>query len=201
MSRANAHPDDPAIVALVKVWCDLDRSRAAWPSDHEVIGASASIRALVVERARARATDPTEDELFDACAVLGRRIAEAHGSATLAACTANHAGEALGVPAAEWVRPAAAAVVEGYVAGTLDTAHRAALDPWEFPRCVVPVGLDAVAIAAGYPSDDTEAVADWAARVARAAAVRGVRKAFVAGPQTGAIIDALLLAGIEPVVT
>src|ERR1700678_3388949 len=140
MSGANAHPDDPAIVALVKVWCDLDRSRAAWPSDHEVIGASASIRALVVERARARAVDPTEDELFDACAVLGRRIAEACGSATLAACTADHAGEALGVPAAEWVRPAAAAVVEGYVAGTLDAAHRAALDPWEFPRCVVPVG-------------------------------------------------------------
>ena len=50
------------------------------------------------------------------------------------------------------------------------------------------------------PDDDAEAVADWAARVARAAAVRGVRKAFVAGPQTGAIVEALLLAGIEPVV-
>jgi hypothetical protein len=185
----------------VKAWCDLDRSRAAWPSDHEVIGASASIRALVIERARARATDPTEDELFDACAILGRRIAEARGSVTLAAWTADHAGEALGVAAAEWVRPAGAAVAEGYVAETLDAAHRAAQDAWEFPRCVVSVGPNAVAIAAGYPSDDTEAVAEWAARVTRAAAVRGVRKAFVAGPHTGAIVEALLLAGIEPVAT
>jgi len=201
MSGAEVHPDDRAIVALVEAWCDLDRSRAAWPNDREIIGASASIRAFVVERARARATDPKEDELFDACALLGRRIAEARGSATLAAWTADHAGEALGVPGAEWVRPAAAAVAEGYAAETLDAAHRAALDAWEFPRCVVPVGHDAIAIAAGYPSDDTEAVAEWAARIARAAAVRGVRKAFVAGPHTGALVEALLLAGIEPAVT
>jgi hypothetical protein len=190
-------PEDPTVVAIVKAWSELDQASAAWPADREVIEGSASLRAFVVERARARATDLSDDELFDACALLGRRIARAGGSVTLATWTAHHASEAMRTPGAEWVRAAGAALAEGYVAETLDRARLAALDAWEFPRCVVPLGADVVAIAASYPSDDAEALSEWAARVARAAAVRGVRKAFVAGPATAAVADALTLAGIE----
>jgi hypothetical protein len=201
MAKGAPLPDDAAIVAVVQAWCELDRARAAWPWDREVIEASASLRALVVERARARASDPTDDELFDACAVLGRRIARARGSVTLAAWTADHAGEALDAAGAEWVRPAGAAIAEGYVAEVLEAARQEALAAWEFPRCVVPIGAGAVAVAAGYPSEDVEAIAEWAARVARAIAVRGIRKAFVAGPHATAVVEALSLTGIETVTT
>jgi hypothetical protein len=183
----------------VTAWCELDQAHAAWPGDREVIESFASLRALVVERALARAGDPREDELFDACAVLGRRIARAHGSVTLAAWTADHASEALGTPGAEWVRAAGAAVAEGYVSEVLDAARQDALAAWEFPGCVVSLGADAVAVAAGYPTEDPEAIAEWAARVARAIAARGIRKAFVAGPRSAAIIEALYVTGIETV--
>jgi hypothetical protein len=87
------------------------------------------------------------------------------------------------------------------VAEVLDAARQEALAAWEFPHCVVPLGADAVAVAAGYPSDDAEAIAEWAARVARAIAVRGLRKAFVAGPHAAAIAEALSLTGIATVTT
>jgi hypothetical protein len=199
MSSRIPPADEERIAAAVTAWCELDRARAAWPGDREVIEATASLRALVVERARARATDPADDELFDACAILGRRIAWGHGSVTLAAWTADHAGEALGAGGAEWVRPAGAAVVEGYVAEVLDAARAEALSSWEFPHCVVSLAAASVAIAAGYPSSDPEAIAEWAARVARAAAVRGVRKAFVTGAHAATVAEALLLTGIETV--
>jgi hypothetical protein len=199
MPKSAPPPDDPTNVAAVAAWRELDRTRSAWPGDREVIESLASLRALVVERARARAVDPTDDELFDACAVLGRRIAQAHGSVTLAAWTADHASEALGAPGAEWVRAAGAAVAEGYVSELLDVARQEALAAWEFPNCVVSLGADAVAVAASYPSEDTEAIADWAARVARAIAVRGARKAFVAGPRSAALIEALSVTGIETI--
>jgi hypothetical protein len=201
MTTDPSRPDDPATTAAVRAWCELDRRRAAWPSDSEVIDGSMALRALVVERANARATDPTEDELFDACAILGRRIAHARGSVTLAAWTVDHAGEVLGTAGAEWVRPAAAAVAEGYVAEALEGARHDALAAWEFPGCVVPLGGDAIAIAASLPSDDPEAVGEWAARVAQAAAVRGVRKAFVAGARSAALVEALAIAGIQTIVT
>jgi hypothetical protein len=201
MTNGPPKPDDPITAAAVRAWCELDRRRAAWPGDTEIIDASTSLRALVVERARARATDPTEDELFDACAVLGRRIARAGGSVTLAAWTIDHAGEVLGTAGAEWLRPAAAAVAEGYVAEALEGARHDALAAWDFPGCIVPLGGAAIAIAASLPSDDAEAVAGWAARIAQAAAVRGVRKAFVAGAHSAAIVEALAIAGIRTVVT
>jgi hypothetical protein len=201
MTTGSSEPDDPETARAVRAWCDLDRRRAAWPDDMEVIDASTSLRALVVERARARTADPTEDEVFDACAVLGRRIARARGSVTLAAWTVDHAGEVLGTPGAEWVRPAAAAVAEGYVAESLERTRHDALAAWEFPACVVPLGGAAIAIAASLPSDDPEAIVEWAARIAQAAAVRGVRKAFVAGARSAAVVEALAIAGIQTIVT
>jgi len=119
-----------ALAAAVEAWRRLDGARAACPSDRGASDAVTAPRAHVVDRAMARAADPTEDELFDACAVLGRQIARTGGSATLASWTADHAGEALGTPAAEWVAPARAAVVEGYVAELADLARRAALEAW-----------------------------------------------------------------------
>jgi hypothetical protein len=56
-----------------------------------------------------------------------------------------------------------------------------------------------IAIAAGLPSDDPETIGEWAAHVAKAAALRGVRQAFVEGPDAArvAVEDALDVVGIE----
>ena len=180
----------------VESWRERDRSAAVLPADREVIEASAALRALVLERAVARASDPSEDELFDACSLLGRGIAHGRGSASLASATIDHAAEALGAGAAEWIAPARAALAEGFVAETLEGARDDALGAWEYPRCAVPVGGSAIAIAASYPSDDPETVAGWAARVAKGAALAGIRRAFVAGAARAAVVDALGILGI-----
>ena len=56
-----------------------------------------------------------------------------------------------------------------------------------------------IAIAAGFPSDDPELLREWAAHVAKGAALLGVRQAFIAGPDAAraAVADALDLVGIE----
>jgi hypothetical protein len=73
------------------------------------------------------------------------------------------------------------------------------MQAWEYPSCAVPLGKAALAIAAGHPSEDDEVLAAWAARVAKAAALAGVRRAVVSGADAprAAVIDALTLVGIE----
>jgi hypothetical protein len=182
--------------ALVEAWSTKDRARSVIPADRATVDASATIRTLIVDLVLAGGP---EDELYDACAVLGRLIAQRAGSPTLASATLDHAAEVLDSRSADWVIPGRAAVVEGFAATLVEDAQRAASRSWEFPHCAVPLGQAGLAIAAGHPSEDDEVLSAWAARVARAAALAGVRRAVVSGGElaSAAVIDALSVSGIE----
>jgi len=182
--------------AILTAWCDSDRLGAVLPSDHRIGDASTSLRALIVDLALSGGPD---DEIYDACAVLGRLIAQRGGSPTLASLTIDHACEALGLRDAHWMAPARSAVAEGFAMALTEEARREAARGWEFPCCAVAIGEGALAFAAGHPSDDDEVLTAWAARVANAAALQGVRLAIVAGPEQprAALAEALFVVGIE----
>jgi hypothetical protein len=182
--------------ALVAAWSAKDRARAVLPADREVVDASANIRALIVDLVLAGGP---EDELYDAAAVLGRVIAQRRGSPTLASATLYHAADVLDARTAPWLVPARAAVAEGFAATLVEDAELQTMRTWEFPHCAVPLGQAGLAIAAGHPSDDEEVLGAWAARVAKAAALAGVRRAVLSGGEraSAALIDALSLVGIE----
>jgi len=184
--------------ALLAAWCERDHARALLPVDHRIIDSTHAARALVVEQLLA-ATHGRD--LYNACAVLGRLIAERGGSPTLAAATIDAAHAALGGGDAPWLAPARAALAEGFAAARLEDARREAGAAWDFPRCAVDVGDGAIAIAAGFPADDGEALAAWASRVAHGASLAGARRAIVSGGDAAraALADALHLAGIEVV--
>jgi hypothetical protein len=195
-----------SIEEIVVDWCARDRGRALLPADHAIIASTPPLRALVVELARGRAADGPDGsdpekrrDLFHACAVLGQQIAELGGSPTLAVSTIESARESLGDAFAPFVEAARAALAEGYVKARLEAASAEAAARWEYPRCAVAIEADSVAIAAGFPEDDGEALAAWAARVASAAAREGRRRAFLAGGEAArnAVADALSLAGID----
>jgi hypothetical protein len=181
---------------ILASWAEADRARAVLPADREIIDASASLRGLIVDLLMTRGE---ADELYDACSMLGRLIASRGGSPTFASATLDGASEALGTPGATWLVPARATVVESFSAALAESARREADQGWEFPSCAVPLGQAAVAIAAGLPSDDDEQIAAWAARVAKAAALAGIRRAVVSGNERActAVLDALALVGIE----
>jgi hypothetical protein len=182
--------------AVVAAWCAKDRARGVLPADREVIEASTALRTLIVDLATAGGP---EDELYDACAVLGRLVAQRGGSPTLASATLDHACDALGSRDVPWLVSARAALAEGFAAALIEGVHHEDMRSWEFPACAVPLGEAAVAIAAGHPSDDDEVLAAWAAGVAKGAAARGMRRAVVAGGERAraAVVDALGLVGIE----
>ena len=182
--------------SVIAAWCRADLSEAMIPADREFIEDSMSVRALIVELV---GIDGARDELYDACAVMGRLLAEHNASPTLASSTIDHAANALGARGAPWVGPGRAALTEGFAATVVDRAAREAMQHWEFPSCAVPLGQGLLAIAAGHPSQDDEVLAAWSARVAREAAMRGVRQAVVAGNERAraAVAEALALVGIE----
>jgi hypothetical protein len=182
--------------ALVALWCDLDQRGAPVEADREVVEASRPLRATIAGFALAGGSD---EEIYDACAALGRLIAQREGSPTLASATIDNAGEALGVRPAAWLAPGRAAVAEAFTRVVLERAQQEALRAWEFPRCAVLLPGGVIVIAAGFPSDDPELLADWAARIAKAAALKGVRQAFVSGPDAAraAVEDSLDVVGIE----
>jgi hypothetical protein len=182
--------------ALVAAWSAKDRTRAVLPADRAVVDASGAIRALIVDVVLAGGP---EDELYDAAAVLGRLIAQRGGSPTLASATLDHAADVLEARDAPWLVPARAAVAEGFSATLVENAELAAMRTWEFPSCAVPLGHAGLAICAGHPSDDEEILAAWAARVAKASALAGVRRAVLSGGDraSAALVDALSLVGIE----
>ena len=161
-----------------------------------MVDASANIRALIIDLVLA---GQPGDELYDACAVLGRLIAQRRGSPTLASATLDHAADVLHARSAPWLVPARAAVAEGFAATLVEAAELEAMRTWEFPSCAVPLGQAGLAICAGHPSDDEEILAAWAARVAKAAALAGVRRAVLSGGEqaSAALVDALSLVGIE----
>jgi hypothetical protein len=185
---------DAALVA----WTEADKRATFSLRDHEVIDATLSIRALIVELAR---REPVDDDLYDACASLGRLVARQHGSPTLASATIDHACTALGVTTATWRVGARAAVWEGFSATLRETIRAETLGAWEFPRCVVSIDDTSIAVAAGHPIAEREVLEAWAARTAKSAAIHGIRRAFVSGPEgpRRAMAEALSVAGIEVV--
>jgi hypothetical protein len=183
---------------IVAAWTEADTRRALHAADRRATAHSAAIRALIVELAL---TESIGDKLFDACAALGRLIAEHLGSPTLASATLDQGAQLIGASRAEWVVPARAAVFEGYAAFATEQARREGLAAWEYPRCVVRLSAEQVAISAACPTDDQEELRDWAGRTASLALLHGVRGAIVSGPDRArtTLLDALDLAGIDGV--
>jgi hypothetical protein len=182
--------------AVVLSWCAKDLARAVLSADREIVDAASAVRALILDLVL---DEGPEDELYDACAVLGRLIAQRAGSPTLASATLDHLCDALAARSAPWLVPARAALAEGFAGALVEGVRQEDMRSWEFPACAVPLGEAAAAIAAGHPSDDDEVVAAWAARVAKGAAGKGIRRAVVSGAERprAAVVDALALVGIE----
>jgi hypothetical protein len=207
-SAASAAPTD----AMVARWCELDRARAFVRSDHEVVDSTTSVRHVIAERLQ-QDRDRVDRDLLHAFGILGRLVGERGGSPTLAAAIVDGAIEALealealetGESAvardAPWVLPARAALAEAFARARYDAARSEGTSRWEYPGCAVGVAEGTVAIAAGYPDDDEDALSAWASRVAHAAAMAGVRRAIVSGSRAAeaALADALEIAGIARV--
>ena len=181
---------------VVAAWCDRDHARALLPVDHEIIDSTAAARTLVIECLRRAVPDR---DLFHACAVLGRLVAERGGSPTLASSTMDGAAESIGTDATPWLVATRAALAEGFAAARVDMARRDASAAWDYPRCSVRIDNETIAIVAGYPEDDGEALAAWAGRVAHGVALGGARRAIVAGGDVArlALADALTLVGVK----
>jgi hypothetical protein len=132
-------------------------------------------------------------------------MAEAGASPTLAAGTIDSAIRApteAGVTHEGSRAPAArASLIEGYVGAVRDAERITCLATWEYPACVVELEDGAVAIACGYPTEDGEALAEWAARVAGRVVKAGARRAVLAGSESvkSEVASALALVGVEVV--
>lgn len=181
-------------------WQAHDAAHALHNDDRDAIRATAATRALVLEHL-AR-PGPARD-LYNACARLGRLLADEGASPTLAVTTVDGAARALTELGTSYdparLPPARASVAEGYFAVIVEGERAAARHSWEYPACSVEVGKDVVAIVAGYPADDGEALADWAARVALAVSREGHRSAILAGEATAKaeLAQALELLGVR----
>jgi len=158
----------------VEVWRDHDLQHAIHVADREAIGTTEAARVLVLEHL----ARPSRD-LWSACAQLGRLLADAGASPTLAAATIDGALRAYGPAAESLASSARAAVTEGYVGRVRDIERAAACRSWTYGACVVEIGERKIAVAAGYPDDD--GIVDWAAEIASKAARNGVKAANVHG--------------------
>jgi uncharacterized protein YgbK (DUF1537 family) len=181
---------------LVERWAGVESAFAFLPADRSAIVATKGPRALIVERLLGHAPDA---DLFHACAILGRHLAERGASPTLAASAVDAARQALPTFDDATARAARAALAEGFNAARDEMALAQAAARWEYPGCVVPLEDAAIAISAGYPEDDEDALAAWAARVANQVARTGYRRAIVAGGDKAVrqVVDALELAGVK----
>jgi hypothetical protein len=205
-ARDDDHPEDPAArtnettSSVVAAWADHDAARALHPDDRSAIRATEAARSLVIDLLGA--TAPKRD-LFNACARLGGLMAESGASPSLAAGTVDGAVRALsdaGVPFdATRIAAARASLVEGYVAGVRDAEYAASLSSWEYPACSVPLEDGTVAIACGHPTDDGEALAGWAARIAGRLVKAKVRRVVLSGSDAAKaeVASAVELVGIE----
>lgn len=185
-ARAAALSPEASERALT-AWREHDAAHALHAPDRAAVDLTDAPRALVLDLL-ARPGLPRD--LYSACARLGRLLADAGASPSLAAATLEGAAGALRDLGITYdpsrVAPARASVAEGYFAVTVERERAAARRAWEYPACVVRVDERTVAIVAGYPADDGEALADWAARVAVAASRDGYRRALVSGPDAAA---------------
>jgi hypothetical protein len=181
-------------------WREHDEKHALHGADRDAIGSTDAPRALVLELL-AR-PGPARD-LYNACARLGRLLADAGASPSLAVATIDGAADALGALGIaydlERLAPARASVAEGYFAVIIEGERVAARRVWDYPACAVPISKDTVAIVAGYPADDGEGLADWSARVALAVSREGYKHAVLAGSEAAKteLGQALSLVGVE----
>ncbi len=194
-SELDAHEADHALAS----WREHDAAHALHGHDRAALRATDAPRALVLEHLVR--PGPARD-LYNACARLGRLLADAGASPSLAVSTLDGAARALKEAGVDWdlarLAPARASVAEGYFATIVEGEKLAARRAWEYPACAVKVGKDVVAIVAGFPAEDGEALADWAARVALAVSREGHRSAILAGegPAVAELTQALSLLGI-----
>jgi hypothetical protein len=184
-------------------WREHDVACAIHPTDRAAIDATEATRTLVLDLLERAATTPPMRDLFNAGARLGRLLADAGASPSLAANTIEGAARALapeGLHIDEAVlAPLRASVAEGYLAGIVEAERDAARRVWDWPACAVKLDRETVAIAAGHPTDDAEPLGDWAARVALAASRDGVKQIVVAGSEAARaeLTSALSIVGIE----
>ncbi|MBX3186870.1 MAG: hypothetical protein KF819_07645 [Labilithrix sp.] len=150
-------------------WREHDAQHALHAVDDAAIAAADAPRALVLELLAKKAEPSDARDLYNACARLGRLLAEAGASPTLAIATIDgaakaiaRAGEALDE---RRLMPCRASLAEGYCSVVVESERAAARRGWEYPSCAVRIDDRTVAIVAA-PGDDDDAVADWAARVA-----------------------------------
>lgn len=189
--------------ATLDAWRTHDEARALDAADRAAIRETEAPRSLVAELL---ATGVVSRDLYSACAALGRLLADAGASPTLAATTLDGAVRALPRGASfddADLAPARASVAEGYVASIREKERAVARAAWEYPNCAVRVDDETLAVAAHYPTADIDplAVADWAARVALGASRDKARYVVVSGPPelVAEVTDALTLVGIEVV--
>ncbi len=181
-------------------WRQHDARHALHGADRDAIVSTGAPRALVLELL---ARPGPGRDLYNACARLGRLLADAGASPSLAVATidgAAHALSALGVAHdLERLAPARASVAEGYFAVIIESERAAARRVWDYPACAVSITKDTVAIVAGYPADDGEGLADWSARVALAVSREGYERAVLAGSEAAKteLEQALSLVGVK----
>lgn len=181
-------------------WREHDALHALHGADRDAIRSTDAPRALVLELL---ARPGPGRDLYNACARLGRLLADAGASPSLAVATIDGAAHALSALAiacdVDRLAPARASVAEGYFAVIIEAERASARRVWEYPACAVRVTKDTVAIVAGYPADDGEALADWSARVALAVSRAGYKHAVLAGSEAAKteLGQALSMVGVE----
>jgi hypothetical protein len=190
------HAADRWSERALAAWREHDLTHALHATDRDAVRATDAPRALVLEHL---AHPLASRDLFNACARLGHLLAEAGASPSLAAATLDGAVHALRDRALDESRAAArASLTEGYVSGVVDAERASARATWEYPTCAVQVRKDVMAIAAGFPTADADALAEWAARVALAVSRAGCRFAVLAGDAVARaeLTQALALVGV-----
>lgn len=164
---------------ILAAWREHDVTRAIHPADREAIGATEAARALVVEL-----FDRPARDLYNACALLGRLLADAGASPSLAVSTIDGLARALEDTKTAFdatrIMSARASVAEGYVSAVRDAERDTANRTWTYPSCVVALDDETAAVAAGYP-DDGDGLTEWAGRIASKLSKAGTRTAVVAG--------------------
>ncbi|WP_394838835.1 hypothetical protein LVJ94_18250 [Pendulispora rubella] len=187
-----------SVDALVEAWCTQDHARALLPADHDVVEATRTLRALIVEGIVGHLA---QRDVLHACWRLGHLIATRGGSPTLLGSTLDgaYAVTATGSDFAidPWVSMRAAAA-EGFAAAQADLARADAAAAWDYPFCAVRIDEESVAVTGGYPDDDAAAIEVWAGRVAQCVARAGYRRAYVSGrvEVCRALEDALSFVGV-----
>jgi hypothetical protein len=182
--------------SILAAWREHDVTRAIHPADRDAIRATEAARALVVEL-----FDRPARDLYNACALLGRLLADAGASPSLAVSTIDGLARALSDTKTAYddarIGPARASVAEGYVSAVREGERESANRTWTYPACVVQLDDETTAVAAGYP-DDGDGLQEWAARVASKLSKNGARTVIVAGNDAAKreLGEALKLVGI-----